>query len=31
MSNKERALWYALLLSIVKKLSAENSLQLMGF
>ena len=31
MSNKERALWYALLLSIVKKLSAEDSLQLMGF
>lgn len=31
MSSKERALWYALLLSIVKKLSAEDSLQLMGF
>lgn len=31
MSNKERALWYALLLSIVKHLSAEESLQLMGF
>ncbi len=31
MSNKERALWYALLLSIVKKLSTEDSLQLMGF
>lgn len=31
MSNKERALWYALLLSIVKNLSTEDSLQLMGF
>lgn len=31
MTNKEHALWYALFLSIVKNLSAEDSLQLMGF
>lgn len=31
MTNKERALWYALFLSIVKNLSAEDSLRLMGF
>lgn len=31
MTNKERALWYALLLSIVKNLSAEDSLRIMGF
>lgn len=30
MSDHERKLWYALLLSIVKNLSAEDSLQLMG-
>lgn len=31
MSDYERKLWYALLISIVKNLSAEESLQLMGF
>lgn len=31
MSDQERKLWYALFLSIVKNLSAEDSLQLMGF
>lgn len=31
MSNNERALWYALYLSIIKKISAEDALQLMGF
>lgn len=31
MSDNERRLWYALYLSIVKKMSAEDALQAMGF
>ena len=31
MSDYEKRLWYALFLSIVKNLSAEDSLQIMGF